>query len=65
MEEKQRKRACLPRSKREPRTSSALPIQYAEFQKQGVKITPSTNTGKRASLPRSLSVSHKVSMNLH
>ena len=38
MEEKERKRACLPRSKREPRTSSALPIQYAEFQKQGVKI---------------------------
>ena len=26
MEEKQRKRACLPRFKREPRTHSALPI---------------------------------------
>ena len=37
MEEKQRKRACLPRSLSVNRKLTVL-CQYTEFQKQGVKI---------------------------
>ena len=59
------KSACLPRSLSVNRELTVL-CQYAEFQKQGVKINTEENHTETCKLiPRSLSVSHKVSMNLH
>ena len=51
--------------KREPRTNSALPIHRISKARSENKHRGQNRTGKRASLPRSLSVSHKVSMKLH
>ena len=63
MEEKQRE-TCMFTSffKHEPRTNSTC--QYNEFQKQSVKINMEEKQ-RETRLPRSLSVSHKVSRNLH
>ena len=63
MEEKQRETGMFTSFfKHKPRTNSTC--QYNEFQKQSMKINMEEKQ-RETRLPRSLSVSHKVSMNLH